>query len=112
MENSKPNYIKIFEDIIAKECPERRPEFANYLSKENLSIIDVIKLNNKIFGVSNKETLDFNQKHRSYDSETIIQMLTYQEEQKLNNVQLANHFRLSRNTVSKWRRLYLKDELL
>lgn len=110
MENNRPNYIKIFEDIIANKCPERRAEFSLYLNKETLSIIDVIKLNNKIFGISDKETSDFNQKHRSYDTQAILEMLNYQKQQNLNNVQLANHFKLSRNTVSKWRRLYMKTK--
>lgn len=74
--------------------------------KENLSIMNVIELNNKIFGLKDRDTLAFNQKHKSYDHEAILQILTYQNKEKLTNAQLANHFRLSRNTVTKWRRLY------
>ena len=105
-ELKQPNYKKIFEDIIAEKCPERREELSSFLQKESLSIMNVITLNNKIFGLSNKETLEFNQKHKSYDQEAIFQILAYQNKEKLSNVQLANHFKLSRNTVSKWRRLY------
>ena len=71
--------------------------------------MDVITLNAKIFKLNDKETLDFNQKHKSYDQETILQILTYQNKEKLNNIQLANHFNLSRNTVSKWKRLYQNE---
>lgn len=105
-ELKQPNYKRIFEDIIAEKCPERREEFSSLLQKENLSIMNVIELNNKIFGLKDRDTLTFNQKHRSYDQEAILQILAYQNKEKLNNAQLANHFKLSRNTVSKWRRLY------
>ena len=104
--NNKPNYKKIFEDIILEMCPERKSEFTYYLNNDNFSIMEVIDLNQKIFGSEDKETSFFNQRHRSYDSETILHILAYQENQKLSNVQLANHFKLSRNTVSKWRKSY------
>lgn len=110
MQELKPDYKKIFEDIIEKKCPERRHEFNQFLNKDSLSITDVIRLNNLIFGLSDKATMDFNQKHRSYDNQTILEILNYQQEQNLNNVELANHFKLSRNTVSKWRRLYSKSK--
>lgn len=108
MNNSKPNYIKIFNDIIEYTCPERLQEFSSYLKKENLSIIEVIELNNKIFRLQDKDTLNFNQQHKSYDQEAILQMLDFQKKERLNNVELANHFKLSRNTVSKWKRLYVR----
>ncbi|MGI9650770.1 helix-turn-helix domain-containing protein [Chryseobacterium sp. RLHN22] len=108
MENNRPDYIKIFEDIIIKKCPERRHEFDYYFNKKNLSIIDIVDLNNRIFGLKDKNAINFNQKHKSYDHETIIHILTYQQKEKLNNTQLASYFNLSRNTVTKWRKLYLK----
>ena len=106
-ELKQPNYKKIFEDIISVRCPERSQEFSHFLQKENLSIMNVIELNDKIFGLKDRDTIIFNQKHKSYDQETILQILTYQVKEKLNNVQLANHFNLSRNTISKWKRLYV-----
>lgn len=108
MESNRPDYKKIFDDIIKKKCPEREEEFKYYFLKNQFSIMDVITLTSKIFKLNDKDTLDFNQKHRSYDYRTILKMLEYQQKERLNNTQLANHFNLSRNTVSKWRRLYLK----
>lgn len=108
MHELRPNYKKIFEDIVMKKCPERLEEFNHYFKKENLTIMDVIDLNDKIFGLKDKDTLNFNQQHKSYDRETILQILAYQDKEKLNNIQLANHFNLSRNTVGKWRKLYIK----
>ena len=109
MESSRPDYKKIFKDIIIKKCPDRKDEFKYYLQKEQFSIMDVISLNSKIFKLNDKKTLDFNQKHRSYDEPTILKMLSYQKKQGLNNIELANHFNLSRNTVAKWRKLYVKS---
>lgn len=106
--NNKPDYIRIFEDIVMKRCPERLSEFNYYFRKKNLNIIEIVELNKKIFGLEDKKAMLFNQKHKSYDYETIVHILTYQQKQKLNNSQLANHFNLSRNTVTKWRKLYSK----
>lgn len=47
-----------------------------------------------------------NQKYRSYDKATIIEILNYQKKNSLNNTQLSNHFKLSRNTVTKWKTLF------
>ena len=110
MQELRPNYKKIFEDIVEKKCPERLQEFNHYFSKENFTIMDVIEINDKIFGLTDKDTMIFNQKHKSYDQETILQILAYQQKEKLSNIQLANHFNLSRNTVSKWRRLHVKSK--
>lgn len=112
MNNNKPNYIKIFKDIIEHTCPDRVQEFSSYLKKENLSIIEVIELNNKIFKLQDKDTLNFNQKHKSYDQEAILQMLAFQKKERLNNVELANYFKLSRNTVSKWKSLCAGKKLI
>jgi DNA-binding transcriptional regulator YiaG len=106
VENNRPEYKKIFEDIIIKNCPERKEEFNHYFLKKQFSIMDVITLNSKIFNLNDKETLAFNQQHRSYDEPTILKILRYQKKQGLNNVELANHFNLSRNTVTKWRKIY------
>lgn len=108
MKNSKPDYQRIFEDIIIKKYPERKEEFKHYLEKKQFSIMDVITLNSKIFNLKDKETLAFNQKRKSYDQKTILKILDYQQKERLNNTQLANYFNLSRNTVSKWRKLYTK----
>ena len=110
MENFRPDYIKIFSDIIESKCPERKDEFEKYLKKNTLSIIDIIELNHKIFGMADKDTSDFNQKHRSYDHETIIKILGYQKKKELSNAQIANHFKLSRNTISKWKKIYQRTK--
>lgn len=101
-----PDYKIIYKDILTKKYPHKIKECASLLQKRNLSAIDIIGLNKKIFGIFDKETESANQKHRSYSKFDILKILDYQKKHKLNNSQLANHFKLSRNTVAKWRRLF------
>ncbi|MCJ7935654.1 MAG: helix-turn-helix domain-containing protein [Chryseobacterium sp.] len=105
-ENKGPNYKKIFTDIIAAKYPEKMLKCEMLLSKENLSVTDVIQLNEMIFG-KNDNPGENSQKFRSYDKSTILKILDYQKQNKLSNIQLANHYKLSRNTISKWKKVFL-----
>lgn len=100
-----PNYKKIYTDIVEIKYPHKKESCAAILAKKELQTIDVIRLNEKIFGGSKLD----NQKYRTYDAPTIQQILDYQKKNQLNNTQLAKHFQLSRNTVAKWKNTYLKD---
>ena len=106
MQKMTINYNKIFSDIIEKKYPHKKEECLALLQKQVLTTIDIIKLNQKIFGIS-KENEISNLQHRSYVKSDILQILDYQKKHKLNNSQLANHFKLSRNTVSKWRKIFI-----
>lgn len=101
-----PDYKLIYFDIINKKFPERIGEFQPILSKSKLSFLDIINLNEKIFQTK-KAKQKVNQKHRSYSKSDILRILDYQKKHGLNNIQLAHHFRLSRNTVTKWRKLFV-----
>ncbi|MBB6369643.1 helix-turn-helix domain-containing protein [Chryseobacterium shigense] len=100
----KPNYKRIYEDIINKKYPHKIEECQILLSKEELNFFDIIKLNQKIFA-SDESTAE-SQKHRSYDDQVIIKILQYQKDNMINNTQLALHFKLSRNTVAKWKKIF------
>lgn len=102
-----PDYKRIFNDIISMKYPQKYKDCASLLQKNKLSVLDVIELNKRIFGYSGKEVMNMNQKHRSYSKNDILQILDYQKRNNLNNSQLALHFKLSRNTVSKWKKLFL-----
>nr|WP_304343958.1 helix-turn-helix domain-containing protein [Chryseobacterium koreense] len=104
--NNTPNYKQIYTDIIDKKHPMKKAECQSILKKKIISAMDIIELNEKIFGL-NKETEQFNQRHRSYNKSDILNILDYQKKYKLNNSQLAIHFSLSRNTVSKWKKMFL-----
>ncbi|MGC4129685.1 MAG: helix-turn-helix domain-containing protein [Bergeyella sp.] len=107
MKNNQPNYKAIYTDILCTKFPDKMPECFSLLRKKELSVIDIIELNVKIFGIQDKETFEANQKHRSYGESDIIQILNYQKKNQLNNIELARHFKLSRNTVAKWKKMFL-----
>lgn len=103
---SQPNYKKIYSDIIRKKYPDKEILCESILKKAMLSSLDVIRLNDLLFETKDKQTLTFNQKHRSYSRIDILNLLSYQRKNKLTNTQLSNEFKISRNTIAKWRKIY------
>lgn len=101
-----PDYKRIYSDMLAKKFPHRKKDFDVFLNKKELSILNIIELNKKIFGTVDKQSEKFNQKHRSYRKSDIMKILDHQKKYKLNNSQLANHFKLSRNTIAKWKKMF------
>lgn len=110
---ARPDYQKIYSDLIALKHPEKKEQCKTILSKKLLSCFDIIRINDIIFG-NNIENISLSQRHRSYDDETIQKILYHQKKNKLNNSQVANHFKLSRNTITKWKKkfglIHLKDK--
>lgn len=109
MESSGPNYKKIYTDLILKKHPEKYQSCSSILQKEVLSTLDVIKLNQIIFTSEDLKTALFNQKMRSYDKATIIEILEYQKKNKLSNTKVAEEFKLSRNSIAKWKKIGVKE---
>ncbi|MDR6919880.1 MULTISPECIES: helix-turn-helix domain-containing protein [Chryseobacterium] len=105
--NTSPDYKTIYRDILHQKFPDKIEECLPLLDKKCLSAVDILSLNQKIFGNLDKESEQFNQKQHSYKKSDILQILDYQKKYQLNNSQLANHFKLSRNTVTKWRKIFL-----
>lgn len=103
--NKGPDFQKIYSEIIEIYHPEKEMECRFYLNRTDWSSMDVITVNNILFAQkSSKEVLAFNQKHRAYDEKTIMKILQYQKQNKLNDTQVSMHFKLSRNTLLKWKR--------
>lgn len=98
-----PDYKKIYTDMIEIKYPEKKEMGKQLLSKTDLSTLDIIQINKILFNNNSAENSRFNQRLRSYNKSTIIQILEYQKKNGLNNSQLARHFKLSRNTVTKWK---------
>lgn len=105
--NTAPDYKKIYNDIISLKYPEKKEVCKDLLSKNNLSTLDIIEISRILFNKITKENFSFNQKHHSYDRSAIIEILEYQKKNRLNNSELARHFNLSRNTVTKWKNRFL-----
>lgn len=103
---SQPDYKKIYSDIIERKFPHKQKECEKLLEKKILSALDIVELNNRIFGTKDQNFKKMNQKLRSYSESDILRILEYQKNQKMNNLQIAEHFGLSRNTMTKWRRMF------
>jgi len=102
--HGKPDYIKIYTDLIELKYPEKRYKCQAILSKSSLSSLDIIDLERILFKSIDKEFDDFNQAHRSYNEKAILEILEYQDKNKLNNSEIARHFKLSRNTIARWKK--------
>lgn len=109
-ENStSPDYKKIFKDMIKMKYPHKEQECKNLLNKKELSSLDILSLNEKIFGTEDKETQIFNQSHRSYNKGAVIEILQFQKKNKMNNSELARDLKMSRNTITKWKKIFAVD---
>lgn len=106
MEKLLPNYKLIYQDMIKKKYPHKESECRNILNKDEVSILDVMKLNKIIFNAENRKVDEFSQRLRSYDKATILEILHYQKVNNLNNIQVARKFNLSRNSISKWKKIF------
>ncbi|MDW9378788.1 helix-turn-helix domain-containing protein [Chryseobacterium sp. JV558] len=102
-----PDYKRIYEDILRLKHPTKKAQCTSILSKATFSVKDVIAINDIIFPKADKKTEFANQRHRSYDKSAILEILEYQKNNSLNNSELARYFKLSRNTISKWKKLFL-----
>jgi|GEM_PF-4151133 len=75
----KPNYSKIYYDLIMEQDPEKlKDQYINRLIHNLNTSEDVIRLNEKLFKNST-ENFKNNQKLRNYDYKTIINILKYQK---------------------------------
>lgn len=101
------DYKILYTDIINKRYPEKLEECNDLLNKKHLSVVDILLLNKTIFGASNSTDFSLNQKFKSYSKQDIIQILNYQKTYTLNNTQLAEKFKISRNTITKWRKIFI-----
>ena len=103
----RPDYIKIYSDIIDRNFPEKREVCKPLLTKGNLYSMEILLLNKRIFGTAEKDDFKQSQRHCSYIESDILQILDYQKKYQISNKALAEHFNLSRNTVTKWRKIFL-----
>lgn len=101
-----PDYNRIYLDLINRKFPDRRKELIPLLDKEIKNSLELITLNNLIFNYQKKDVMAFNQRLRSYDEISIKKILKYQKMNQLTNQQVANQFKISRNTIAKWKKLF------
>jgi len=106
MEDITPDYKRIYKDILEKKYPDKKQLCKNLLDKKKLTSLDIIELNKKIFGIVDQSSEMFNRRHRCYTQSDILKILDYQKKNNINNSQLAKHFKLSRNTIAKWKNFF------
>ncbi|CAD7811915.1 hypothetical protein CHRY9390_02436 [Chryseobacterium aquaeductus] len=107
MKNTNPNYRQIYLDILAARYPEKLNDNTVIAKINSLSTdLDILFLNDLIFGERNPKDEIKNQKLRSYSKESIFKILHYQKQYNLNNSQLSRKFKLSRTTISRWRKIF------
>lgn len=101
-----PDYEKIYCEIIEKSCPLKKKEINTLFSKKNIKAYDIIELDMLLNAVISKDEQAFNQQHRAYDEDTIKYILEYQSKYALTNIKTSEIFGVSRNTISKWKKLF------
>lgn len=104
-----PDYKQIYTDIIEEQYPDKKNDLLIKNKIERIStVIDVIAINQLIFGDQHFLMGCDNQKLKSYDKNSMIKILDYQKRNKLSNTKVADHFKMSRNTISKWKKIIEK----
>lgn len=101
-----PDYRRIYSDMITMKYPEKLKDCFSILEKDKLTTLDIIEINQLIFGKHDTNN-KFNQQHKSYKKSDILKILEYQKKNNYNNSQVANHFKLSRNSIIKWKKKYI-----
>lgn len=105
--DNRPFYHKLYADMIRDKYPDKEMLCSKFLQKEIWTALDVIQVNDILFGSSKqKSDVRMDMMHRSYDKQSILYILEYQQKNKLNNNQIADKYGLSRNTIGKWRKLF------
>ncbi|WP_395972248.1 helix-turn-helix domain-containing protein [Chryseobacterium cucumeris] len=105
-----PDYKQIYTDILEEKFPEKLSDTAIRLKLETLhSAFDILKFNQLVFGETEYIVERKNQRLRSYDKESILKILRYQKRNELTNLQVSDHFKISRNTIAKWKRILNDD---
>lgn len=101
-----PDYRKIYTDMIEMKYLDKRRKCETVLSKAKLSMMDIFELEKIIFETNGVPDEKENGKFRAYDDESILQILTYQKKNKMTNTDISNHFKISRNSIAKWKKLF------
>lgn len=71
-----------------------------------MSIIGVLRFNKLLFGNESIQNKTNNQ-YKAYDLDTVVYILEYQKEFNLSNTEISIMFSVSRNTITRWKKLYL-----
>ncbi|MCU7612909.1 helix-turn-helix domain-containing protein [Chryseobacterium sp. GMJ5] len=105
----KPNYSKIYHDLLKEEYPEKLKDEKILQLLQNLDTSEqVIRFNEKVFKQS-KESQENNQKLRTYDKETMLKILQYQKDHGFSSNYISKKYKISRTTIAKWKKMYEEE---
>lgn len=98
----RPNYKKIYQDMLKMEYPEKLkdPKIRELLDKLHTTE-DVLKFNDKLFNQSRE-----NQKLKTYDKKTMLKLLQYQKKHGHSTSYMSRKYKISRTTLSKWKLMF------
>ena len=105
----KVNYISLYTDFINDNNSLQNKTKIKLLkhinNQQELSVKKIIKINSIIkndiaSGKNNKKT----QQLKAYDYDFVQQTLDYQKKYNLSNNNISIEFKLSRNTIAKWKK--------
>lgn len=102
----RPEYKLIFQDLAQKQFGTTIPTSVQNKIEKLQNNLDILEVNSLIFNQkhSTRETA----KMKVYDKESIEKILNIQQKEKLTNQEIASQFHVSRNSVAKWKKLYLE----
>lgn len=98
---NKPNYAKLYLDMAAYYNIALSTDLQLAISKM-VNTVDVLRVNKTIFQSSAYSL----QQGNAYQEADVLQILKFKREYKLSNSATALHFKMSRNTISRWEKLY------
>lgn len=105
----RPNYTRIYTDLILERQPELLTDLKIQTLISDLTTVEkILKLNELIFGSKGEDTVN-NHKLRSYDKKTIMKMLQYQKKHNLSNMFMAKKYKMSRTTLQKWHKKFSSE---
>lgn len=105
--SNMPNYKNIYTNLIRKKFPDRE-DILELMNKKTLTSLDIIQIDRQLHSPSEiKDVYSINQKFRSYDKNAILQILDHQKKHNYTNTLVAKEFGLSRNTIGKWKKIFL-----
>lgn len=107
--NSKvnsPDYRKIYTDMIEMKYLDKKDKCKTLLSKNKLSVLDILELEKKIFEGNMSSDDKTNGKFRAYDNEAIQQILTFQKINNMTNTETSIYFKIGRNSIAKWKKMF------
>lgn len=104
---NRPFYHRLYADLIRDKYPKKIEVCRKYIEKENWTALDVIKVNELLFGdKKQKQDIAIDKKHRAYDPQSVKNILIYQKKNKLSNSNISCKYGVSRNTIAKWKKLF------